>query len=29
LRNRIGHAPKFFFIRTELSFGALQVAMSR
>ena len=25
LRNRIGHAPKFFFILTELSFGALEV----
>src|ERR1700730_13528533 len=25
LRNRIGHAPKFFFILTELSFGALKV----
>src|ERR1700722_19927406 len=25
LRNRIGHAPKFFFILTELRFGALEV----
>src|SRR5258708_22574294 len=25
LRNSIGHAPKFFFILTELSFGALKV----
>src|SRR4029077_9088663 len=25
LRNSIGHAPKFFFILTELSFSALKV----